>query len=118
MKKLLVFALIASIASVGCRKIVEDVDPNDNGNGNNGGGSGGGQTITLQGKIDKDTTLRASNSYILNGLVYITNNATITIEPGTVIKGQFTDPVGGLVITRGAKIKAEGTVDKPIVFTS
>lgn len=118
MKKLLVIALIASIASVGCRKIVEDADPNDNGNGNNGGSNGGGQTITLQGKIDKDTTLRASNSYILNGLVYITNNATITIEPGTVIKGQFTDPVGGLVITKGAKIKAEGTVDKPIIFTS
>jgi hypothetical protein len=123
MKKLLVLGLIIGIMTTGCRKIVEDAQPvgNGNNNGGNNGNNGGinlGQTITLKGKIDKDTTLSANNSYILNGLVYITNNATITIEPGTVIKGQFTDPVGGLVITRGAKINAKGTADKPIVFTS
>ena len=115
MKKLVLLGLIASVATMGCRKIVEDaatvvVQPVNPGTG--------GQSITLQGKIDKDTTLRAANSYTLAGLVYITNNATLTIEPGTVIKGQYTDPVGGLVITRGAKIMAKGTVDKPIVFTS
>jgi hypothetical protein len=121
MKKLLVLGLIAGIMATGCRKIVEDALPNGNGSnngGNNNGGNNSGQTITLSGKIDKDTTLRANNSYILSGLVYITNNATITIEPGTTVKGQFTDPVGGLVITRGAKINAKGTAEKPIVFTS
>lgn len=115
MKKLILFALIASVATMGCRKIVEDAAPVAV---HPAGPGGGGQTITLEGKIDKDTTLRASNSYVLKGLVYITNNATITIEPGTVIKGQYIDPVGGLVVTRGAKINAAGTVDKPIVFTS
>ena len=117
MKQLLFLGIIASMAVTGCRKIVEDAAPDS---GNNGGHNGGtvGQTITLKGKIDKDTTLKASNTYILEGMVYMTNNATMTIEPGTVIKGQFTDPVGGLVITRGAKIDAKGTAEKPIVFTS
>lgn len=122
MKKLLVLGLLAGMMTTGCRKIVEDALPANNGGNNNGGTNGGGtstgQTITLSGKIDKDTTLRANNSYILNGLVYVTNNATITIEPGTTVKGQFTDPVGGLVITRGAKINAKGTASNPIVFTS
>ncbi len=117
MKKLVLFGLIAGIATTGCRKIVEDANPNT-GTGGTGGGSTAGETITLKGKITTDTTLRAKNTYILDGLVYMTNNATITIEPGTVIQGKYTDPVGGLVITRGAKIVAKGTADKPIVFTS
>ena len=116
MKRLFLIGLVAAIATMGCRKIVEDAAPSTG--SNPGNGSSGGETVTLSGKIDKDTTLRAKNTYILSGLVYITNNATITIEPGTVIKGNYTDPIGGLVITRGAKINAAGTVDKPIVFTS
>jgi hypothetical protein len=116
MKKFLIIALAAATVTIGCRKI--EVDGDGGTTVINPIPTGGGQTITLTGKISTDTVLRANNTYILKGLVYITNNATITIEPGTVIKGQFTDPVGGLVITRGAKINAAGTVDKPIVFTS
>lgn len=117
MKQLLYLALCTLIISSGCRKIIEDGEVVIVEQPGTGGGTGG-QTITLTGKIDKDTTLRAANSYILKGLVYITNNATLTIEPGTTIKGQFTDPVGGLVITRGAKINAAGTAENPIIFTS
>ena len=115
MKRILLFAIIASIAISGCRKIIDDTNTDNN---NNGGTGGNNETITLQGKISSDMTLKASNNYILNGLVYVTNNATLTIEPGTVIKGQFIDPVGGLIITRGAKINAKGTAEKPIIFTS
>jgi hypothetical protein len=116
MKKVLAFVLMAALINSGCRKIVEDGDvvvTNPT-----GPTTPTGSTITLEGKINKDTTLRAGNTYILKGLVYMVNNATMTIEPGTVIKGQYTDPVGGLVITRGAKLDARGTSDKPIVFTS
>jgi hypothetical protein len=116
MKKFLIIALAVTTVAISCRKIEVDGD----------GGTvivptptpTGGQIITLTGKISTDTVLKATNTYILKGLVYMTNNATMTIEAGTVIKGQFTDPVGGLIITRGAKLKAQGTVDKPIVFTS
>lgn len=116
MKKAILFFAMAAIVTVGCRKI--EVDGSDNQNPNPGPGPQPGQNIVLEGKINQDTILRAANSYTLKGLVYITNNATLTIEPGTVIKGQFTNPIGGLIITRGAKIVADGTVDKPIVFTS
>lgn len=86
---------------------------------NGGGGSTSGQTITLQGRINADTILRKQNTYILKGLVYVVNNKTMTIEPGTVIKGSFSgSDVAALIITRGSKIVAEGTPTEPIVFTS
>lgn len=118
MKQLLYLVICTLALSTGCRKIVEDGEVVVVPGGGTGGGGTTGQTITLKGKITADTTLRAANTYTLEGLVYITNGATITIEPGTVIKGQYTNPVGGLVVTRGAKINAPGTADKPIVFTS
>jgi hypothetical protein len=86
---------------------------------NGGGSTTTGQTITLQGRISADTILRKQNTYILKGLVYMVNNKTMTIEPGTVIKGSFSgSDVAALIITRGAKIIAEGTPTEPIVFTS
>jgi hypothetical protein len=86
----------------------------------NGGGSGTtGKTITLQGRINVDTVLRKENLYILKGLVYLVGNKTMTIEPGTTIKGSFSgSDVAALIITRGSKIIAEGTPTEPIVFTS
>jgi len=53
----------------------------------------------------------------LVGVVYVTNNATLTIEPGTVIRGDD-KTCGTLVITNGSKIVAEGLETDPIVFTS
>jgi hypothetical protein len=50
-------------------------------------------------------------------LVYVTNGAILTIEPGTKIVGE-NGKNGGLVITRSCKIIADGTPEKPIVFTS
>ncbi|MFN8250635.1 MAG: hypothetical protein U0V75_02040 [Ferruginibacter sp.] len=116
MKKLLAITVSAAVLAAGCRKI--EVDGETKTVIVNGGGTGTtGQTITLEGKITKDTILRAANTYILKGLVYMTNNATMTIEAGTTIKGDIIT-VGGLVITRGSKIMAQGSIDKPIVFTS
>lgn len=79
----------------------------------------GGQTITLKGRIDKDTVLRAGNNYILSGIVYMVNNATMKVEPGVTVKGDYQGAnVAALVITRGAKLVADATQDNPIVFTS
>ncbi|MGL2993800.1 hypothetical protein [Flavobacterium sp. TSSA_36] len=71
----------------------------------------------LSGIIDKDTRLNSDYTYRMEGIVYVTNNATLTIDPGTVIRGDEMT-CGTLVITRGAKIKAEGTEKNPIIFTS
>lgn len=70
--------------------------------------------------IDKNTTLVSSKTYQLTNRVYVTNNATLTIEPGTVIRGGIgdIDYCGTLIITKGAKLIAEGTEKAPIVFTS
>ncbi|MBL6841810.1 MAG: T9SS C-terminal target domain-containing protein, partial [Verrucomicrobiae bacterium] len=37
--------------------------------------------------IQGNTTWTADNEYVLNGLVFVENGETLTIEPGTVIKG-------------------------------
>ena len=78
-----------------------------------------GQTITIKGRIDKDTVLKAGNNYILSGIVYMVNNATMRVEPGVTVRGDYQGSnVAALVITRGAKLVADGTQDNPIVFTS
>jgi len=51
----------------------------------------------------------------LDGWVYVKEGATLTIEPGTIIRGTNKSV---LVIERGAKIKAVGTQTQPIVLTS
>lgn len=71
----------------------------------------------IAGTIDKDTKLYKRNTYQLVGVVYVTNNAVLTIEPGTIIRGDD-KTCGTLVITNGAKIMAEGLETDPIVFTS
>ena len=74
-------------------------------------------TVTVNaGDITSNTTWTKSNVYLLNdGYVYVTNNATLTIEAGTVIRGTGK---GTLIICRGAKLNARGTLAEPIVFTS
>jgi hypothetical protein len=119
MKKIIYcFTAFITLLNVGCRKIETDGEK-EIVYVNNGGGGSTGQTIQLSGRINADTVLRAANSYILKGLVYMVGNHTMTIEPGTVIKGSYSgSDVAALIITRGSKIMAQGTAEKPIVFTS
>ncbi len=74
-------------------------------------------TETLSGNITASRTLSAGKTYILDGWVYVKDGATLTIEPGTIIKGKSATKAS-LIIERGAKLIAEGTKDKPIIFTS
>lgn len=76
--------------------------------------------VNVSGSITSNTTWTADNEYILSGYVFVTGDSTLTIEPGTVIKGEVSTGAGAaaLVITTGSKIMAEGTADKPIIFTS
>ena len=75
-------------------------------------------TVTLSGKITKDTTLLAKDVNYLSGIVYITKGVTLTVEAGAKVQGKAGTDVAALVICRGAKLIAKGTADKPIVFTS
>lgn len=74
--------------------------------------------VNVSGTISANTTWTADKTYKLNGLVYVTNNATLTIEPGVVVKGVNNSNGTALIITKGAKINAVGTAANPIVFTS
>ena len=75
-------------------------------------------TVTVNDSITTNTHWTKNNVYKLQGLIYVTNNATLTIDAGTVIRGDETVANTSLVITRGAKLYANGTVSEPVVFTS
>ena len=74
--------------------------------------------------IKKNHTIR-KGIYTMVGWIYVEDGATLTIEPGTIIKGTDESFDGrtaatgsSLIIMRGAKIMADGTREEPIVFTS
>ncbi|TAF44502.1 MAG: T9SS C-terminal target domain-containing protein [Sphingobacteriales bacterium] len=104
-KSLITAILCVSILASSCSKkkdevVVEDLTPQ-----------------TIKGDITTNTLLTANKTWILEGYVRVLNGATLTIEAGTVIKGDKVTK-GALIIERGGKIMAEGTASKPIVFTS
>ncbi len=74
----------------------------------------------VESNITANTTWTADNVYTLSGRITVTSGATLTIEPGTIIKGKSgaEENATALVIARGAKIIAEGTASAPIIFTS
>ncbi|TXE20377.1 hypothetical protein ES692_00900 [Psychroserpens burtonensis] len=74
-------------------------------------------TQILSGHITKNTKLLKRDIYLLLGDVFVTDSTTLTIEPGTIIIGDFKTK-GSLVISNGSKIIAEGTSTDPIIFTS
>ena len=72
--------------------------------------------------INSDVTLTGNNEYILTDVTYVEGGATLTIEPGTIIRGEAKnsdsfDP-GTIVVTRDGKIHAVGTRAEPIIFTT
>ncbi len=74
-------------------------------------------TQIISGNISSDTKLFKKDVYLLVGEVYVTDNATLTIEPGTVIIADF-ETKASIIVSRGSKIMAKGTPTDPIVFTS
>ena len=73
-------------------------------------------TQTISGSITSQTW-SPSNTYLLTGTVAVASGNTLTILPGTVIRGDK-NTKACLIITKGAQINAQGTVTSPIVFTS
>lgn len=107
-KYFMLLGLAFSLFAVSCSKNNTDEDPGpENPTG----------TVEVTGDIKTSTTWTADKIYLLKGFVYVTDGATLTIEPGTIIKGDKASKAT-LIITRGSKINAEGTATKPIVFTS
>ena len=74
--------------------------------------------VTVTTNITTSTTWTTGKTYKISGLIYVTNGATLTIQPGVVVKGIYTSTGTALIITKGAKLNAVGTASQPIVFTS
>jgi hypothetical protein len=70
----------------------------------------------------QNITLTCDKIWTLNEKLYIGNGSTLTIEPGTVIKGSDAGvnvaAARAIIIERGGKIIAPGVEDCPIVFTA
>lgn len=68
--------------------------------------------IKINGLISEDRTLTADHVYLVNDNLGIMEGATLTIEPGTRL--EFTEGMG---LTSFGKLVADGTPEKPIIFT-
>ncbi len=73
--------------------------------------------VNVQDSISVNTHWTCDKQYLLFGYVYVTSGATLTIDAGVIIKGDKNSK-GSLIVERGAKIMAMGTLNAPIVFTS
>lgn len=110
-KQALILLSVVGILLASCGK-QSTIDPNPPVTGDP-------NVVAVKADITSNTTWKADKIYLLSSIIYVTNGAILTIEPGTIIKGtKSIAGAGSLVITRGCKLMAVGTADKPIVFTS
>lgn len=72
------------------------------------------------GLLTANETWTSDRIYELASKVVVPEGFTLTIEPGTIIKGQEGDGslATALVVARGGKLIAVGTAEKPIIFTT
>lgn len=99
--------LVAGAFLAGCKKEVsEPVVPV----------APGTEIVELSGNITT-RTLDATKKYLLKGQVFVQDGQTLTVPAGTVVFGEKRTK-GTLIINRGGKLIANGTADKPVVFTS
>lgn len=126
MKKLTLAALsLLSLTLTGCFKdddtpiIIEETTITNNYD-NSDGGEETCPTIVKAGGIAINETWTNDNIYVLDRKVVVQDGVTLTIEPGTIIKGRAgTGSLSSaLIVARGGKIMAEGTASQPIIFTA
>ena len=77
---------------------------------------------TIIGNGDKEFVFTGKQTlkkgvYLMKGWIYVADGAELTIEPGTVIKGEKAS-AASLIVEPGGKLYAKGTESAPIVFTS
>jgi hypothetical protein len=73
--------------------------------------------ISVTASITTNTSWTNNNTYILYGDIIVKSGATLTIQEGTIVKGDKTT-LSRLVVAIGGKLVAQGTPEQPIVFTS
>ena len=109
MYKTLSILAVAAVTFASCEPSTP-VDPNPGDN----------KTKIISENVTANQTWYADTVYQLGGRINVTAGATLTIEPGTVIKGEAGTGANAtaLLIARGGKLMAEGTASMPIIFTT
>ncbi|MEO9968075.1 MAG: hypothetical protein ABJF11_19940 [Reichenbachiella sp.] len=77
--------------------------------------------VDVTSNIEDDTEWTKDNIYVLKTRVTVIDGATLTIEAGTVVKGDASLTgvnAAVLMIAKGGKLMAEGTAAEPIIMTS
>jgi hypothetical protein len=76
-------------------------------------------TMVVSGDITSDMKMNNDTLYKLDGFVFVTSGAKLTIEAGTMIQGKpgQGENASALIIKRDGMIHAAGTSERPIVFT-
>ena len=124
MKKLLfTLFLVSSFVFTSCIEdddtpiIIEEITIINQGDGN---GNGATEIVVVAGGIALNTTWTNDKIYVLDRKVVVQDGVTLTIEPGTIIKGRAgTGSLSSaLIVARGAKLMAQGTASQPIIFTA
>lgn len=103
MKKIIPLLMVLLFGVTSCKK--DPVNPPSDTN------------TTLVGTLTENKTLTADKVWLLKGYVYIPQGITLTVEPGTKVISDVSEK-GALCVEKGGKIIADGTADKPIIFTS
>jgi len=77
-------------------------------------------TFRINSNITEDATWETGKIYILESRIAVEPGATLTIQPGVVVKGEAGTGANAtvLLVARGGKLMAEGTADAPIIFTT
>ncbi len=110
--KLMLIAFATAFSLIACNK-----DDNEEAATPAPSGSTTKPVVNVQDSMTTDRTFHKDTIYLLKGYFYVANNSTLTIQAGTIVKGDKATK-GTLVIKRGSKLNAVGTAASPIVFTS
>ena len=82
-------------------------------------GIAGADDVEVTENIVTSETWTSNNVYYLKDIIYVEPGASLTIEPGTVIRGTVENGIdSALVVAKGAQIFANGRQDAPIIMTS
>ena len=76
--------------------------------------------VTKSGVISANETWSSDSIYVLEGRVVVDAGVTLTVEAGTIIKGEEGDGANAsvLIVGKDGMVDMQGTADRPIVMTS
>lgn len=109
-----------SIVSIAVLGLGTSCSGDDDGPILNDDDGGQGDIIVKSGILTENETWTSENIYVLDGKVVVDENVTLTIEPGTIVKGEQGQETlaSALIVDQGGRLIADGTASQPIIFTS